>query len=302
MTNFPFVRTRTLGTAAFQFFLSFSVNALGVYGAHAEQLYHCPRGQIYRVTKKLCVQKSSKVSSLIRLPAAGRKLVAKKGSSAQNNVGGPAGPSSAPRISFLNGFSAVAWPATSDASSRSQNQLDHPEYGALSTSLEPPVASALDGSPLARAYNSKVLGLAVVEAKLRKTLVALGPGLDELGISVGETVGPVGLDGPVGQSEAPDATANVAASPISTRSSALRRAAAGQTELAMGIGPQAQTEAALRDDREIASAAPRAYGEVIHPRVIDASEGTALDPLRNKTYDLNTAKVVPSMNQLDLPN
>ncbi len=30
------------------------------------------------------------------------------------------------------------------------------------------------------------------------------------------------------------------------------------------------------------------------PRIYDASEGTPLDPLRNKTYDLSFAKVVPA--------
>ena len=30
------------------------------------------------------------------------------------------------------------------------------------------------------------------------------------------------------------------------------------------------------------------------PRIYDASEGTPLDPLRNKTYDLSYAKVVPA--------
>jgi len=330
MTKFSFTAARTLGTAALQFFLSISVNALSLYGAHAKQFYHCPQGQLYRVTKKICLPKPSKISSLNGVPAAGGKLVAKKTSGAQNHVGGSASSSSASQISFLDGFPADGRkPATSEASSNPLNQVDHPEYGALPTSLEPPIASGSGGSPLlAHAYGSGFLTLAkaapwtAAEAKpggvvpMSKThgnheeirsiqspnTFALGPGLDELGISVQGTAGAVDLDGPVGQSEAPDASANVADSPISTRSSALRRAAAGQMELAMGIGPQAQTEAALRDDREIASAAPRAYGEVIHPRVIDASEGTALDPLRNKTYDLNTAKVVPSMNQLDLPN
>jgi UPF0755 protein len=33
-----------------------------------------------------------------------------------------------------------------------------------------------------------------------------------------------------------------------------------------------------------------------HPRIFDASEGTPLDPLLNKTYDLNYAKTVPQMN------
>ena len=31
-----------------------------------------------------------------------------------------------------------------------------------------------------------------------------------------------------------------------------------------------------------------------HPKIYDASENTALDPLRNKTYDLNTAKTIPA--------
>jgi UPF0755 protein len=31
----------------------------------------------------------------------------------------------------------------------------------------------------------------------------------------------------------------------------------------------------------------------MHPKIFDASEGTAIDPLRNKSYDLNTAKTIP---------
>jgi UPF0755 protein len=42
------------------------------------------------------------------------------------------------------------------------------------------------------------------------------------------------------------------------------------------------------------SASPTASGK---PRIYDASEGTPLDPLRNKTYDLSYAKVVPAMPQ-----
>ncbi|MGH6799451.1 MAG: hypothetical protein ACREDI_13845, partial [Roseiarcus sp.] len=37
---------------------------------------------------------------------------------------------------------------------------------------------------------------------------------------------------------------------------------------------------------------PTASGK---PRIYDASEGTPLDPLLNKTYDLSYAKVVPAM-------
>jgi UPF0755 protein len=41
--------------------------------------------------------------------------------------------------------------------------------------------------------------------------------------------------------------------------------------------------------------APAAFGTASgRPRIYDASEGTPLDPLRNKTFDLSYAKVVPA--------
>jgi UPF0755 protein len=33
------------------------------------------------------------------------------------------------------------------------------------------------------------------------------------------------------------------------------------------------------------------------PKAFDASEGTRLDPLRNKTFDLNSPKTVPVLKQ-----
>ena len=36
-------------------------------------------------------------------------------------------------------------------------------------------------------------------------------------------------------------------------------------------------------------------GTLPRPRGFDASEGTALDPLRNKTYDLNYPKTIPPL-------
>jgi UPF0755 protein len=44
----------------------------------------------------------------------------------------------------------------------------------------------------------------------------------------------------------------------------------------------------------VSASPPTASGK---PRIYDASEGTPLDPLRNKTYDLSYAKVVPAMPQ-----
>jgi UPF0755 protein len=72
-------------------------------------------------------------------------------------------------------------------------------------------------------------------------------------------------------------------------------------EPAPALSLRQQTGAAPRGD-QIASAAPAPEGRGVHAPVIDVSEGTSLDPLLDKTYDLNTAKTVPSAKQLALPN
>jgi UPF0755 protein len=105
------------------------------------------------------------------------------------------------------------------------------------------------------------------------TPVAVGPGLDDLGISVRGVGSPRAaanlLDGPVDQSDAaaqqPDPTSVAAGEPA---------------------GPSAGNP---QDVGTANTATPLGKG-----RVIDVSEGTPLDPLLNKTYDLNYAKSVPS--------
>jgi UPF0755 protein len=48
-------------------------------------------------------------------------------------------------------------------------------------------------------------------------------------------------------------------------------------------------------DTTSAAPAPASPGTASgHPRIYDASEGTPLDPLLNKTYDLSYAKVLPA--------
>ncbi|TXM88443.1 aminodeoxychorismate lyase, partial [Methylobacterium sp. WL122] len=44
------------------------------------------------------------------------------------------------------------------------------------------------------------------------------------------------------------------------------------------------------DGATMAPGAPR-------PKAFDASEGTKLDPLKNKTYDLGSPKTVPALKQ-----
>ncbi len=60
-------------------------------------------------------------------------------------------------------------------------------------------------------------------------------------------------------------------------------------EAKYGLGAPSTAEATTADAS--ATTAPTASGR---PRIFDASEGTKLDPLLNKTYDLSYAKVVPT--------
>jgi UPF0755 protein len=112
--------------------------------------------------------------------------------------------------------------------------------------------------------------------------IAMGPGLDDLGISV-RGVGSVRaaanlLDGPVDPSDARPPQAN--ATSIAAATGGKQQPA---DPVAGGSPPQDETESA-------ANKTSQSKG----PSVIDASEGTPLDPLLNKTYDLNYAKSVPS--------
>ena len=184
-------------------------------------------------------------------------------------------------------------------------------YGVLPSSLGPSAASRASGSPtMAQAYGSGLLSLAraaswasdanpsratkmpdgqrVVSATPSPKALVLGPGLAELGISLQGAVGAVDLDGPVSDSGA----AGGAETPAFTR------AGADQTEPLQAPQPQ---PAAPRS-AQFASAAQVTEGRAAHAPVIDVSEGTLLDPLLDKTYDLNTAKTVPTAKQLALPN
>ncbi len=131
--------------------------------------------------------------------------------------------------------------------------------------------------------------------------LALGPGLAELGISLKGAVGAVDLDGPVSDSGAADAPAAAGADTAAAAPApALNRVSVAETQPA-ALAPQQTAGAAPRGD-QIASATAATEGRAVHAPVIDVSEGTPLDPLLDKSYDLNTAKTVPSAKQLALPN
>ncbi|MGH6863423.1 MAG: endolytic transglycosylase MltG, partial [Methylocella sp.] len=120
----------------------------------------------------------------------------------------------------------------------------------------------------------------------------LGPGLDELGIAVGGFRSPAAalLDGPVSQDNAADAPGQDVTLPVSAGRRAERKARAAR------LGPPRGGDD-LPEESEAPGTSPapqpQNHGRPVHARAFDASEGTPLDPLRNKTYDLNYAKTVP---------
>ncbi|HEY8126805.1 MAG TPA: endolytic transglycosylase MltG [Methylocystis sp.] len=103
--------------------------------------------------------------------------------------------------------------------------------------------------------------------------------------------------------ESPDAEADgggeIAAYPVSPAQRAEQRARAARLGLAAGsddLPGEALGERLAQDAAPPAGAAALAAtgGRPLRPRAFDASEGTPLDPLRDKSWDLTSAKTVPT--------
>ncbi len=119
-------------------------------------------------------------------------------------------------------------------------------------------------------------------------------GVDGLALSVDDAAaaakGSSVLDGPsdgpsmpeTARASPPRAADVVAAHPVATRAAALDAKDPGHVDLFAepegGVAPV-----------KVASRTPP-----LHPKIFDASQGTALDPLRNTSYDLNSAKSIPA--------
>jgi UPF0755 protein len=184
------------------------------------------------------------------------------------------------------------------AGQKSESGMPSSVYGSLPASLDaPPSATPARPSPTyapAASAIAKAMAATASETTGAKPTAninafTLGPGLDELGISIGgvSSSAAATLDGPIGQEDVAGAPDNVA-SPAS--------ASAAQKTRAVPAGFLPAVDGSL-DESEgpITSLAPPPQndGRPVHARAFDASEGTPFDPLRNKTYDLNYAKTVP---------
>jgi UPF0755 protein len=118
---------------------------------------------------------------------------------------------------------------------------------------------------------------------------AMSPGLEERGIKIrGVNAGNDILDGPVG-----DVSGEVdpALIPVSPERRAEQRARAAQLGLPMG------SDALPKDDMGMGPPKfPVKHAQMLpggRAVALDASEGTAIDPLKDKSWDLNSPKTVP---------
>ncbi len=155
------------------------------------------------------------------------------------------------------------------------------------------------------ATNHDIAAIASVEESLppprggRKgaavTIAALSTSLDALDFTIGgvEPQRSIALDGPV-TSETIDqsATAAVQGAPAPTQTVPSQNAPTRTAKVTLDALPGQSGGDLFADTGPVAPATP-SKTPPLHPKIYDVSEGTALDPLRDKTYDLNTAKSIP---------
>ena len=110
----------------------------------------------------------------------------------------------------------------------------------------------------------------------------MGPSLEDMGIAVRGVNAPAFesfLDGPVssGISAAGEEPANFAVVPVENK----RLAQMQESAARFGLGSQ-------NSDPRLIEARPARV------RVVDASEGTNIDPLLNRKWDLNSVQTIPA--------
>jgi UPF0755 protein len=188
----------------------------------------------------------------------------------------------------------VPAPTKPKSGRKSEREMPSSVYGSMApqrATVMPPAYSQA-ASAIAGATRTAPSGAPGTKSRSSTDISAFtfGPGLDELGISLGGVRTPASetLDGPVGQEDAAEAPGAKILS-VSDRPDQTRAAVVASEP--KGADSQGQSEAAA------APPAPEAQVDTKAPRhrAFDASQGTPLDPLRNKTYDLNYAKTVPAI-------
>jgi UPF0755 protein len=179
------------------------------------------------------------------------------------------------------------------------------------TGQDPPASSG--NSAVAKAATAKpaAAAQAVPTSASAFANFSMGPDLDQMGIAIqGVTTGPGGpsiLDGPVDSAAAdPVDPAVIALSPARRADERARAAKYGLSPGSDDLPPDAAaaippaTANAPATAAAASAAGPTQSGRVGggHVPIYDASEGTPLDPLLNKTWDLNSPKTVPPISGL----
>jgi UPF0755 protein len=204
-----------------------------------------------------------------------------------------AAPPVAPGVKSIKETKAVALGAKvlppetlADADSGPASTPSPPQFGALAA----PAQGLASASVLARLSkigtdrNAKDAALASLSAPGVKTM-------EESGFVV-SGVNDAPAEGFAFGNDDPPATGTgpVASAPLSPAMLADEKA----REAKYGTGTVTLASTTLADTAPAAPAQASPGTASGHPRIYDASEGTALDPLLNKTYDLSYAKVVPA--------
>ena len=184
---------------------------------------------------------------------------------------------------------AKAWPsenlAGGDGDSGPASVPSSPQFGALAA----PAQGLASASVLARLSkigtdrNAKDAALASLAAPGVKTMEELGFVVSGVNDAPAEGFAFGNDDDPPGTGTGPVASAPL--SPAMLADEKAREAKYGTVTLA---------STTLADTTAAAPAQASPGTASGHPRIYDASEGTPLDPLLNKTYDLSYAKVVPA--------
>jgi UPF0755 protein len=191
-----------------------------------------------------------------------------------------------------------ALPSSFDATDGGQTaSLGVGNAGAVMAELAPQLPNAI-----ATAVAKPQRGRHRSETKTAASSFALTPSLDQLGITVRGVPDPRAasalLDGPVDANQVAAATAAADQAPPPPDPANLAADAADLAFVPGGEAPPGEAAPAAVKPQQPAVRPLQQAGAPVHPAVYDASEGTPLDPLRDKTYDLNYAKTVPSTASL----
>ena len=194
-------------------------------------------------------------------------------------------------------------PDASPPGSSTHGELDSPDpkvFGAVAPLGAPPSAKGALSPRLAKLGEQRKIRDALLGAngELSASKVS-GKSLDDLGaVITGVNDAP---EGAVFDADAGAMTSTLMKVPLSPGALAEQKAliakygdGSAATQAAAAQAPTSVQTAASGDASRVAGldqgTAPA------HPHYLDASEGTALDPLRNKTYDLNYPHTIPQFN------